>query len=480
MTQSQTLYEGAQATGDAFSETNAKEADTAPSSLNQLLNNLLVSGARLDIDPDQYLYLAAMHAWEREIDDSLNLVQQSFDEETVQAIVRYVDAYAGRNEGHPESRVSNFLKWGVEQRIMTFAGTSIRDENPQYRLTQLAQDLLKPYFKNDNFDQQESLSQRYKRIEVLLSEVNTIDIVEPEAWYEAVHSYLPTLKDLLGGVSKNQELLIAQFSNKQQIIKQQINTSIVDEMSALLNVADELMHQINDLKTIIFTGVDQVIMNLATLQQTAVLRSAPIRLRNSLEEIEVFLEHTSEFANMSLIDLVAFLDRVMQGIRLRLTIDPNANLAHLIDSAIESTKGHSWALALPYQEPCLLMREWSPPPPPADERLPVLEMEKERVVRQNPTHLLVDLANQIAEQALNKHHRVDLADLLSRILKPQDNGFDETDRHRLAVLTLKAITTIAPMPSELTHPGWVPIDEDNHIFIENLWVQGRVPSESDT
>ncbi|RZP62742.1 hypothetical protein [Vibrio vulnificus] len=101
-------------------------------------------------------------------------------------------------------------------------------------------------------------------------------------------------------------------------------------------------------------------------------------------------------------------------------------------------------------------------------------------MRQNPTHLLVDLANQIAEQALNKHHRVDLADLLSRILKPQDNGFDETDRHRLAVLTIKAITTIAPMPSELTHPGWVPIDEDNHIFIENLWVQGRAPSESDT
>ncbi|MEF1339950.1 hypothetical protein REH81_24820 [Vibrio rotiferianus] len=282
MTQSQTLYEGAQTIGDAFSETNAREADNAPSSLNQLLNNLLVSGARLDIDPDQYLYLAAMHAWERDIDDSLNLVQQSFDEETVQAVVRYVDTYAGRNEGHTESRVSNFLKWGVEQRIMTFAGTSIRDDNPQYRLTQLAQDLLKPYFKNDNFDQQESLSQRYKRIEVLLSEVNTIDTEEPEAWYEAVHSYLPTLQDLLGGISKNQELLIAQFSNEQQIIKQQINTSIVDDMSALLNVADELMHQINDLKTIIFTGVDQVIMNLATLQQTAVLRSAPIRLRNSL------------------------------------------------------------------------------------------------------------------------------------------------------------------------------------------------------
>lgn len=456
----------------------SSKSEQSASSVNQLLNNLLVAGARLEIDTDQYLYLAAIHAWDRDVDDTMNLVQQSFDEETVRGIVRYVDNYAGREEGYTDSRVSNLLKWGVEQRLMTLAGTSVRDEESQYRLTQLAHDLLKPYFIDDDFDQQESLSQRYKRIEVLLGELNAIEVEEPQAWFESVRSYLPTLKDLLEGVSKNQELLIAQFGYERQDITKQITNSIVDDMSALLLFADELMKQINDLKTLILIGADQVLLQLAGLQQTAAARSAPSRLQSGLEEIEIFLERTSEFANMSLIDLVSFLERLMQNIRLRLTLDPNANLSQLIDSAIELTRGNSWGLALPFQERSLQMREWSPPPPPVDESLPVLEAEGAHVVRQNPTHLLQDLANQIVERELDNKHRIELSDLLSRILKQQDNGFDETDRHRLAVLTLKTITSKAPMPGDQVQPGWVPIDDNNNLYIENIWVQGRAQPEN--
>jgi hypothetical protein len=181
---------------------------------------------------------------------------------------------------------------------------------------------------------------------------------------------------------------------------------------------------------------------------------------------------------MSLIDLVSFLERLMQNIRLRLTLDPNANLSQLIDSAIELTRGNSWGLALPFQERSLQMREWSPPPPPVDESLPVLEAEGAHVVRQNPTHLLQDLANQIVERELDNKHRIELSDLLSRILKQQDNGFDETDRHRLAVLTLKTITSKAPMPGDQVQPGWVPIDDNNNLYIENIWVQGRAQQEN--
>ncbi len=176
------------------------EAEELGSSVNQLLNNLLIAGAKLEIDPVQYLYLGAMHAWDRDVDDTMNLVQCSFDEETVRGIVRYVDRYAGRDEGYTDSRVSSLLKWGVEQRLMTLAGTSFHNEDSQYRLTQLAHDLLKPYFKDEDFDQQESLSQRYKRIEVLLGELNTIEAEDPNEWFESVRSYLPTLKHVVNMV----------------------------------------------------------------------------------------------------------------------------------------------------------------------------------------------------------------------------------------------------------------------------------------
>ncbi|EKO3376042.1 hypothetical protein KW505_18150 [Vibrio fluvialis] len=449
------------------------------SSVNQLLSNLLIAGAHLEIDPDQYLYLAAIHAWDRDADDTMNLVQYNFDEETVRGIVRYVDRYAGREEGYTDSRVSNFLKWGVEQRLMTLAGTSLHNEEPQYRLTQLAHDLLKPYFNDDDFDQQESLSQRYKRIEVLLGELNAIKAEEPNEWFELVRSYLPTLKDLLEGVSKNQELLIAQYGSERQDITKQISSSVVKDMAALLLFAEELIRQINDLKSLILVGADQVLLQLAELQHKAMVNSAPSRLQSGLEDIEVFLERTSEFANMSLIDLVNFLDRLMQTIRLRLTLDPNANLSYLIDRAIELTGEVSWGLALPHQERYMPMREWAPPPPPVDDSLPILEAEGSHVTRQNPTHLMQQLANQIVERELNSKPRVELSDLLGRILQPQDNGFNVTDRHRLAVLTLKTITAKAPMPGDQVQPGWVPIDDEGNLYIENIWVQGRALPENE-
>jgi hypothetical protein len=46
------------------------------------------------------------------------------------------------------------------------------------------------------------------------------------------------------------------------------------------------------------------------------------------------------------------------------------------------------------------------------------------------------------------------------------------------VLTLKTITSKAPMPGDQVQPGWVPIDDNNNLYIENIWVQGRAQQEN--
>lgn len=462
-----------EAASASAADTQRADAEVIQPPINQLLGNLLLAKAGLEITEEQYLYLGGIHAWERSADDSLNLVQLSFDEESLQGIVRYVDTYTNRDLSNLESRVSSLLKWGIEQRLMILAGSPSSSAAPQYRLTQLAQDLLKPYFTSDNSAQQEGLSLRYQHIGIQFAELNAIQIEDPQLWFSEVRAHLPSLKDLLEAVSKCQEQLIVNISDEKQEVIKSVGPSITADMDNLLQFVTGVTKQIKDLKTLIWGGSGKVLEQLNRLQQKAQQRAAPVELQNRLREIEAFLMQISEFADSALFDLGAVLDKAAHQISLRLTLGPNANLSQIIEKTIQQLGEQNWGIALPYQAPFLVMREWTPPPPPKLETLPVLEAENEEVVRQNPTYLLQVLAQEIVAKALKEKSRIELPALLRSVLRLQNTGLNETDKQRLAVLIVKTLTAQVAMPNQQFHPNWTSINDDNTLFVENLWVQGQ-------
>ena len=138
-------------------------------SLRDLLSKIRLAQPSLALETHEFLYLAAMSLWDQPDDDYL-VIHIGFQEEVCNEIFSYVDSWLGREEGNANVRWSNFLKRSLDQGLLMQAGISLNERNGLYRLTQLAQDLLKP-FTADPLAHQETLGHRYIRMEIQLSEL---------------------------------------------------------------------------------------------------------------------------------------------------------------------------------------------------------------------------------------------------------------------------------------------------------------------
>jgi hypothetical protein len=173
----------------------------------------------LHLTPNEFSYLAAMAMWGMEelgveLNSDYYFVQSGYDETTCHSIIRYVDERINEDPNTSDVRVNNFLKRALEQGLLSLAGMSVADVGGTYRLTQLAHDLLKPFQQSDELDDKETLSQRYLRIDQELSSLNAAsdgEKITDSEWLVKVDLFLPSLKDLLTGVFKNQEFLISKF-----------------------------------------------------------------------------------------------------------------------------------------------------------------------------------------------------------------------------------------------------------------------------
>lgn len=104
--------------------------------LSALLNQVRMNEPALHIEPNEYLYLAAMSLWNVNDDDDYRLVDPGYKEEQCNEIFSYVDRWLGQDD-ITSFRTSNFLKRAVEQGLVMQAGSSLRNADGFYRLTQL-------------------------------------------------------------------------------------------------------------------------------------------------------------------------------------------------------------------------------------------------------------------------------------------------------------------------------------------------------
>lgn len=284
----------------------------------------------LHLTPNEFSYLAAMAMWGMEesgveSNSEHYFVQSGYDETTCHSIIRYVDERINEDPNTSDVRVNNFLKRALEQGLLSLAGMSVADVGGTYRLTQLAHDLLKPFQQSDELDDKETLSQRYLRIDQELSSLNAAsdgEKITDSEWLVKVDLFLPSLKDLLTGVFKNQEFLISKFHSMRSEIQTGIGISLETEIQQLLEIIRTLAGQINDLRMLVMNRADAVLMQLEILQNIVVQKGGAQRLKNTLSSLFGSLMDVREFANHSLRDLSGFFSSVLDRIRIRIALDP--------------------------------------------------------------------------------------------------------------------------------------------------------------
>lgn len=428
----------------------------------------------LNLTATEFSYLAAMATWDLEVDEQeseYHFVQSGFDEATCSNIIRYVDERINEDLSTSEVRVNNFLKRALEQGLLSLAGTSITDIGGIYRLTQLAQDLLKPFRQSDTSTDKETLSQRYLRIDHELSELNArheAEGITDEQWLALVYSFLPSLKDLLDGVFKNQELLISQFHIMRSALQNGIGSSLETQMQHLLDTTLTLATQINDLRILVMNRADAVLAQLMSLHNTVVQKEREPRLQSALSSLFDSLTDVRNFANDSLKDLTYFFDSVLDQVRIRIALDPNANLGYLIDRTIQLFSYSAWSLALPSPVRLMQLRDWDSAPPPPDNTLFLDEEEHEELIRETPTFQLEALARDIVISMLKDEQPVSNAFIVRSVLS--NSSLKESDRHRLAHCTISELMKQGKSYQEELSPTWVAIDKSGHFEIEEQWM----------
>ncbi|MEQ2018777.1 hypothetical protein ABLB90_19950 [Photorhabdus bodei] len=451
--------------------TNSLPPTSSP--LSRILFQISSRQPTLHLTTNEFSYLAAMTTWDLvtdEQDSEYHFIQSGFDETTCHSIIRYVDERINEDLATTDVRVNNFLKRALDQGLLSLAGTSVADVGGTYRLTQLAHDLLKPFHQPDESADTETLSQRYLRIDHELSNLNALSDTEnitTEEWLEKVQCFLPSLKDLLEGVFRNQELLISRFHAMRSALQNGMDTSLETEIQQLLEAVQTLAEQINDLRMLVMNRADAVLMQLELLQSSVVQKAGSRPLQNALSALFDSLMEVREFANHSLKDLTWFFDTVLDRVRIRIALDPNANLGYLIDRTIRLFDGSSWSLALPSSIRLMQLREWDAPPPPSDNTL-FLDDEDEEQIRETPTFQLEILAKDIVSKMLNKNKPVSNVLVVRNVLN--NSSLNKTDRHRLMHCTIKELMRQGINYQEQNLPEWVSIDESDLFEIEEQWV----------
>ncbi|ESE86536.1 hypothetical protein [Salmonella enterica] len=283
-----------------------------------------------------------------------------------------------------------------------------------------------------------------------------------------VDLFLPSLKDLLTGVFKNQEFLISKFHSMRSEIQTGIGISLETEIQQLLEIIRTLAGQINDLRMLVMNRADAVLMQLEILQNTVVQKGGAQRLKNTLSSLFGSLMDVREFANHSLRDLSGFFSSVLDRIRIRIALDPNANLGYLIDRTIELFGRSSWSLALPSTVKLMQLREWDTPPPPADNALFLDDNDNEELVREMPAFQLESFAREFVEKALSDNKQVSNVSVIRNILSKFP--FNETDRFRLAQCTIKELMKQSDNIQDDISSEWVLMDESANYEIEEQWL----------
>ncbi|MDH0448697.1 MULTISPECIES: hypothetical protein [unclassified Shewanella] len=432
--------------------------------LSALLNQVRMNEPALHIEPNEYLYLAAMSLWNVNDDDDYRLVDPGYKEEQCNEIFSYVDRWLGQDD-ITSFRTSNFLKRAVEQGLVMQAGSSLRNADGFYRLTQLSHDLLKP-FTGDTLIQKESLSQRYVRLEILLGNLLVLKIEDDEEWANEIKAQLPSFRDLLDGINKNQEALIKGFQLQRSSIQSAASGSLAQQMQHLIELIDEIAGQIRDLKSLILNGADNVLSLLHEIKEMAHNRNAPIRLTNAMADIHDQLDSIRQFSGHSLLELAEFFEQVLSTIRLKITLDPNANLNLLIEKAVLQMDRMPWSISILAPDPVVELRDWEAPPPPLENELPN-DGDPEVILRKTPSDYLEKLAKGLVARMYESDNEVDISKVADQILSNEE--FQYKDRHRLLFFIFDELIKNGDWTRPAYHPEWVQLAHDNNVEIEQQW-----------
>lgn len=441
------------------------DTQTNAPSLRDLLSKIRLAQPTLALETHEFLYLAAMSLWDQPDDDYL-VIHIGFQEEVCNEIFSYVDSWLGREEGNANVRWSNFLKRSLDQGLLMQAGISLNERNGLYRLTQLAQDLLKP-FTADPLAHQETLGHRYIRMEIQLSELIMLEAESDEDWQAQVKSAIPSFSDLVRGINQNQEQLIVGFSQRRQEVQEMQGRGVGEQTDMLLKLVIDIASQISDLRNVVFSGAEKVLYQINELTEKAYSHHAPTPLIRALEQLHQELDAIREFSTRALVELAEFFQRLLQTIRLQVSLNQNANMSLLLECAVASYVDMPWSLNLLESQRMVELRDWEPPPPPEDNTLPRLEQEFD-IVRDTPSSLLETLAKDMCQRILAKGQEVDITDVARRVLA--NEKFIEADRYRLLFFVVNQLLNQGRLSRNTSSPNWIRLLDDQAVEIEQQWL----------
>ncbi|MDE3271527.1 hypothetical protein [Pseudoalteromonas sp. G4] len=434
--------------------------------LTELLSRIRLAEPTLMLETNELMYLAAMSLWEQSQNDGYLVANTGYSEERCLEIFGYVDRWLDRFDGNAQVRGINFLKRSIDQGLVMLAGSSLSEASGLYRLTQLTQDLLKP-FTGDPLEQQETLGQRYLKIEIMLSDLNMLTVESDQDWHDKIKASLPSFRDLMEGINKNQEQLILGYSLRRQTIQEMHSAELSEQVESLITLVTEIAEQISDLKTVIISGADKVLFQIHDLTEKGYQRQVPDMLIMSLNSLHSHLDAIREFSSGALLELADFFKRLLDTIRLRISLNRNANMNLLIEHAIQQHANMPWSPSILAAEPLTELRDWEPPPPPEDYSLP-MQCDENDVIRNTPSAQLEQLAKRMSHRILNKGNEVDVTKVAQRILK--NETFTETDRHRLLFFVVNQLLEQGHWARKTLKPEWVRLDNAGNIEIEQQWI----------
>jgi chromosome condensin MukBEF complex kleisin-like MukF subunit len=412
------------------------------------------------------MYLAAMSRWDHANNEGYLVANAGYTEEACLEIFSYVDRWLDRNDGNAVARGSNFLKRAIEQGLVMLAGASLSEVSGVYRLTQMTQDLLKP-FTGDPLEQQETLGQRYLKIEIMLSDLNMLSVESDQEWHDKVKASLPSFRDLMEGINKNQEQLILGYALRRQKIQEMHSVELSEQIESLISLVSEIAEQISDLKTVILSGADKVLFQIHDLTEKGYQRQVPEILISALNSLYAHLDSIREFSSGALLELADFFERLLDTIRLRISLNQNANMSLLIEHAVQQHANIPWSLAILAPEALVELREWEPPPPPEDQTLP-MEGNEDEVIRDTPSAHLELLAKKMTKKILGKGKEVEVTKVARKILK--NELFSVVDRHRLLFFVVNQLLEQGHWAKHIPHPEWICLDDAGNIEIEQQWL----------
>lgn len=195
-------------------------------------------------------------------------------------------------------------------------------------------------------------------------------------------------------------------------------------------------------------------------------RNAPIRLTNAMADIHDQLDSIRQFSGHSLLELAEFFEQVLSTIRLKITLDPNANLNLLIEKAVLQMDRMPWSISILAPDPVVELRDWEAPPPPLENELPN-DGDPEVILRKTPSDYLEKLAKGLVARMYESDNEVDISKVADQILSNEE--FQYKDRHRLLFFIFDELIKNGDWTRPAYHPEWVQLAHDNNVEIEQQW-----------